>query len=65
MFSPLTPADKGFTPRTYSQLLQDFLRLSEAGAPGAPSVSEVKSRDRFWRTMGKQTANGSKYTAKF
>lgn len=65
MLSPLPPADKGFVPRSDFQLLQDFLAKSEAGAPGAPSVSEITRTHRRWSALGKQTANGSKYTVKF
>lgn len=60
----LKPADKGFVPRTDAQLLEDFLTKSEAGAPGAPSVDEIKRTHRFWSALGKQTASGSKYTFK-
>ena len=60
----LTPADKGFVPRTDAQLLEDFLTKSEAGAPGAPSVNEIKSTHRYWSALGKQVAQGSRITVK-
>lgn len=60
----LTPAEKGFVPRTAAQLLEDFLTRSEAGAPGAPSVNEIKSTHRFWSALGKQVKQGSRITVK-
>lgn len=61
----LLAADKGFVPRSDNQLLQDFLTRSEAGAPGAPSVSEITRTHKRWSALGKQVANGSKITVKF
>lgn len=66
MFSPLSPADKGFTPRSDAQLLEDFLTKSDAGAPGAPSVNEITRKHRKWSALGKQAASpGTKLTVKF
>lgn len=59
------PASKGFTPRNDGQLLQDFLTKSDAGAPGAPSVSEITRTHKKWSALGKQVANGSRITVKF
>lgn len=60
----LPAAEKGFVPRTDAQLLEDFLMKSEAGAPGAPSVSEIKRDHRYWSALGKQVKNGDRITVK-
>lgn len=66
MFSPLSPADKGFTPRSDAQLLADFLTKSDAGAPGAPSVSEITRTHKRWTSLGKQIASpGTKLSVRF
>lgn len=66
MFSPLSPADKGFVPRSDAQLLEDFLTKSDAGASGAPSVSEVTRTHKKWSALGKQVASpGAKLSVRF
>ena len=64
MVNFLPAADKGFVPRSDAQLLEDFLTKSDAGAPGAPSVDEIKRTHRFWSALGKQVAQDSRVTVK-
>lgn len=60
----LPVASDGFKPRSDAQLLEDFLTKSEAGAPGAQSIQEATRVHRYWSSLGKQVASGSRITVK-